>query len=384
MPASPTVTCPNCGQPISFDEALTKQFEETLRKQLVSEAAEKTSTLVKQAKQSAHQAAAADYEKQLQQLTLEASEKTRLLKEMTDQEVLLRQEKNKLEERERQLTLEVQRQIDREKLVLRENITKELEEATHFQNAQKEKQIEDLRRQLTEAQRVASQGSQQAQGEVVELELEQLLRRLCPLDRIDPVPKGMNGADILQRVCDRSGTVCGTIVWELKNTKAWSPGWIAKLKEDQRRETAEIAVLISAVLPEGIKEFGLVDGVWVGSIASVSGLSAVLRAGILEVAAAKIQGENKQEKIEILYTYLTGVAFSQRVQSVIEAYSELRSGLLAEKRAVTKLWAAREKQLDRAEFGMLGMWGDLEGLMGPALPKIELLELEALSIREDS
>ena len=114
----------------------------------------------------------------------------------------------------------------------------------------------------------------------------------------------------------------------------------------------------------------------------MSSLSSVLRSGLLEIAGARIQGENKQEKIEFLYQYLTGVAFCQRVQSVIEAYVELRSGLQTEKRAYAKIWAAREKQLDRAEQGMIGMWGDLEGLMGSALPKIDLLELEATLLEE--
>ena len=389
MPTTTTVTCPSCGKPISLDQALTHQFQESLKAEILSKTADQTATRIKEAEAAVrseslarHKAESEEITRQLRLLEIDQVDKNRQLREMAAHELKLRQEKNQLEERERQLALEVQRQVDAEKLVLRTAITKELEEITHFQTAQKEKQIDDLRRQLTEAQRVASQGSQQSQGEVVELELENLLKRLCPLDIIEPVSKGINGADIIHRVCDRRGVICGTIVWELKNTKAWSIGWIAKLKEDQRREKAEIAVLISSVLPEGIKAFGLVDGIWVGSIACVGGLSSVLRSGLLEIAGARTQGENKQEKIEFLYQYLTGVAFCQRVQSVIEAYVELRSGLQTEKRAYAKIWAAREKQLDRAEQGMIGMWGDLEGLMGSALPKIDLLELEATLLEE--
>ena len=382
MPTTSTVTCPSCGVPISIDEALTRQLQATIKAELKTEHSAQTEKRIREAEAAAKAEVAAKYQqqvedtqKQLRLLELDKVVKDRQLREMTEHELKLRQEKNQLEERERQLSLEVQRQVDAEKQVLRMAIAKELEEATHFQTAQKEKQIDDLRRQLSEAQRVASQGSQQSQGEVVELELENLLRRLCPFDLIEPVGKGINGADIVQRVCDRNGRACGTIVWELKNTKAWSQGWIAKLKEDQRREKAEVAVIVSSVLPEGIKDLGCIDGVWVGSLSCVGGLSAILRSGLLEVSSARSQGENKQEKVEILYQYLTGVGFSQRVQSVIEAYAELRSSLQTEKRAYAKLWASREKQLDRAEQGMVGMWGDLEGLMGPALPKMELLEL---------
>ena len=391
MPTTYTVNCPSCSEPISIDEALTRQFQDALKAELLLESSAATAKKIHEAEKTIREEAARKYQlqvqetqKQLRLLELDAQDKDRKLTEMAAHELKLRQEKNQLEERERQLSLEVQRQVDAEKQILRTNIAKEMEEASHFQNAQKEKQIDDLRRQLTEAQRVASQGSQQSQGEVVELELENLLRRLCPLDRIEPVGKGVNGADIIQRVCDRTGNACGTIVWELKNTKAWSSGWIAKLKEDQRREKAEVAVIVSSVLPDGIKELGCVEGVWVGSLSCVGGLSAILRSGLLEVSAARTQGENKQEKIEVLYQYLTGVAFRQRVQSVVEAYVELRQGLQTEKRAYAKLWASREKQLDRAELGMIGMWGDLEGLMGPALPKMELLELEAKESAEET
>jgi hypothetical protein len=383
MSTSLTITCPHCGQSISVDEVLTHQLQDKLKQELVAETSAQTAKRVQEAEAAARTAAEQRFaqqreasEVQLRQLQQDAAEKDRKLQAMSEQELALRREKNQLEERERQLALEVQRQVDAQRQELRTSIAKEIEEKAHFAAAQKDKQLDDMRRQLAEAQRVAQQGSQQSQGEVVELELEQLLARLCPLDTIAPVGKGVNGADIIQTVHDRSGAVAGKIVWELKNTKAWSQGWIAKLKEDQRRETAEIAVLITSVLPDGIKDFGLVDGVWVGSISCVAGLAAVLRGGLLEIATVRQQGENKQEKVGVLYQYLTGVSFSQRVQTVVEAYSAMRESLQKEKLVYTKIWASREKQLESASMAMAGMWGDLEGLMGPALPKIEVLSLD--------
>lgn len=359
-----TVTCPHCKTPIALDQALAQQLaaeQETILAKRIIEA-EATANRTVQLK--------------VQALEREKEQKDRQLEEMTKLELQLRQERNAVEERGRMLTLEVQRQVDEEHVRLRLSIAKEIEEKQHFQMAQRDKTIEDMRRQLAEAQRTASQGSQQSQGEVVELELEATLQRLFPMDQIIPVGKGVNGADIVQSVLDRTGTSCGKIVWELKNTKAWSQGWVAKLKEDQRREGAEIAVLITSVLPEGIHSFGSVDGIWVGSLPSVTGLATVLRGGLMQVSKVRGLNENKQGKMEVIYEHLTGLAFHHQVQSIVEAFMEMRDSLQKEKLDYTKRWAIREKQLDRALIGMSGMWGSLEGLMGPALQPMEVLSLE--------
>lgn len=370
-----TILCPHCRLSISLDQALAHQLAAEQESIMAAKIAEAEANAARSAK-ALHDQELQGITAKMQGLEQEKQQKDRQLQEMAALELQLRQERNTIEARERTLVLEVQRQVDEERVKTRELIAKEEEEKHHFQMAQRDKTIDDMRRQLAEAQRTAAQGSQQAQGEVVELELEATLRRLFPLDLITPVGKGVNGADIVQSVQDRTGNSCGKIVWELKNTKAWSQGWVAKLKEDQRREGAEVAVLITSVLPEGVVTFGYVDGVWVGSLASVSGLATVLRGTLLQVSKVRGLSENKQEKMEVLYEHLTGLAFHQQVQSIVEAFIEMRDSLQREKIDYTKRWAVREKHLDRALLGMSGMWGNLEGLMGPALQRIDVLSLE--------
>jgi hypothetical protein len=238
--------------------------------------------------------------------------------------------------------------------------------------AEKEKQIQDAKKANEELKRKLEQGSQQLQGEVLELQLEEMLRSAFPMDQIEPVPKGVNGADIIQRVISRSGRVCGTIVWETKCTKAWSDGWLPKLKEDQRRLTAEVAVLVSEALPKDCSTFIHMNGIWVtGSPCAIS-LGAVLRMQLMQIASARAAAAGAKQKSEVLYEYVVGsTEFRHRVEAIAEAFIGMQMGLQEEKRAAQRQWAKREKQIEQVISNTAGMYGELQALTGlPDLPAL--------------
>jgi hypothetical protein len=235
------------------------------------------------------------------------------------------------------------------------------------------KKLQDALKVNDELRRKLQQGSQQTQGEVLELELEELIKSSFPMDHIDPVPKGVNGADVIQRVMSKSGHLCGTIVWESKHTKTWNEGWLSKLKDDQRLVKADIAVLVSEVLPKDCRSFGQYEGLWVcGSQAAIS-LAVALRSQLVEVAMTKLAAVGKNEKMEILYQYLSGTEFKQRVEAIVEAFVAMQDDLQEEKRVAERRWARREKQIQKVISNTSGMYGDFQGLIGSSLQTIPLL-----------
>jgi hypothetical protein len=243
---------------------------------------------------------------------------------------------------------------------------------------EKDQTITAMQRQIEELKRRAEQGSQQLQGEVLELELEALLTAKFPRDTIRPVPKGEFGGDVLQRVVGPANQVCGTILWESKRTKNWSDGWLPKLREDQRAAKAEIAIIVSQALPKDVETFGLVDGVWVADPKVALAVAMSLRQTLIEVAGVRQASEGQQTKMEMVYSYLTGPRFRQRVQALVEAFSSMKEDLDREKKAITRQWAKREEQIDRVMQATVGMYGDLQGIAGRTLQEIEGLEFQGM------
>jgi hypothetical protein len=246
--------------------------------------------------------------------------------------------------------------------------------------AQKEKEIENesLKNKVAELTKKLEQGSQQTQGETLELVLEEDLKSLFPLDVIEPVPKGVRGADVIQIVHNNHGKPCGTIIWEFKNTKNWTDSWIQKLKDNQHQIKADIAILLTIALPKEIKGFGHVDGVWITDIHSYSSLCTALRMSLTQLHLVRQANLGKNEKMENIYQYLSGHEFKQRIQVIVDAFKTMKKDLNDEKEAMRRLWAKREKELERVTAGTTGMYGDLEGILGNTIPRIEGLELAAL------
>ena len=287
-------------------------------------------------------------------------------------ELEARKRARELDERAKNLDLEAERKIDAERQRIQEEASRRANEQYQLRLAEKEKQIQDAKKANDELKRKLEQGSQQAQGEVLELQLEELLRSTFPMDQIEPVPKGLNGADIVQRVLSKSGRLCGTIVWESKRTKVFSEPWLQKLKDDQRRLTAEIAVLVSEALPKDCSTFMCMNEIWVSNPQCAMSLAAALRMQLLNVARARAAANGTKQKSEVLYEYVvTSTQFRQRVEAIAEAFIGMQAGLLEEKRIAQRQWAKREKQIEQVISNTAGMYGELQALTGlPDLPSL--------------
>jgi hypothetical protein len=242
--------------------------------------------------------------------------------------------------------------------------------------AERDKTISSLQKQIDDLKRRADQGSQQLQGEVFELKLEAILRLKFPWDAIEPVPSGEHGGDVLHRVFGSIQQLCGTIVWETKRTKNWSDGWLAKLRDDQRTARADLAVIVSQSLPKDVEGFDLIDGVWVTSFQCAIPLAIALRQSIIDVAAARQAIDGQQTKMNMIYQYLTGPRFRDRIQAIVEKSSDMHADLEKERKAMMKLWAKREEQIRYVIESTAGMYGDLQGIAGRTLHEIEELEFK--------
>ena len=319
--------------------------------------------------------ALSEHQLELTDLKTQLEERTKSLNEAQQQELVLRKRQRELEERERAMGLELERKLDEERGKIREDALAKAAEEHHLRDREKDKQLDDMRKQIEELKRKAEQGSQQTQGEVQELELEEILRSNFRFDEIEPVAKGVRGADVLQRVCSSSGKAHGSILWESKRTKAWSDGWIQKLKDDQREAKADIGIIVSSNLPKGINHIGPLEGVWVTDFPSLVGLGTALRAGITQLAQVQDAMAGKGEKMELIYRYLSGPEFRHRVEAIVEAFVTMKNDLDSEKRAMERTWAKREKQIQRVIHNTSGMYGDLQGLIGSSLSPIPMLEL---------
>jgi hypothetical protein len=233
-----------------------KQIQEEVLRQVGLERAR----IEEEAKKKAEEKTLLDMKDLKEQL----NEKDKRLEEARKAELELRKQRRELEERQKSIELELSRRLDEEREKIRSEAVKAISEEHRLKDLEKDKKISDMLQQIEDLKRRAEQGPGQLKGEVLEIELEDLLRAEFPFDQIEPVAKGKRGADILQKVHNASGQYCGTIIWETKRTKGWNDGWIDKLKEDQREAKAEIAVIVTTALPKEVSNFALIDWVWVG------------------------------------------------------------------------------------------------------------------------
>lgn len=307
----------------------------------------------------------------------ELQRKDEKLKQAQAAEIEALRIKQEAEDAMREVELTVSRRLDEERIKVRDLAVRERDDEHRLKLAEKDKQLQDLAAKLEDAQRKATQGSQQLVGDVLELDLVDVLQQSFPHDRFERVKKGSKGADVLQTVISPSGTECGTILWESKRTKHWNDPWLAKLREDQREAKADIAALVTETLPDGMTCFGERDRVWVTPLATVAPVAAILRHGVVAVAAARQAGALADSKKDQIFSYLTSPQFGQRISRVTESYVEMRSDLDKEKRAITAIWGKREKQLDHILGGVSGFYGDLSGLVGSGLPTVHGLALPA-------
>ncbi len=417
----PTIICPKCKTEIRLTESLAaplieatrQQFEEklsqkddeiaqreqvlrdkekqvseakrTLEQQVADQVAEQLKAerqrVIEEESRKAKQASAAELESKARELSeLQEVLKSReeKLAEAQNAQAELIKKQRELDDAKRELELTVAKRVQDELSGVRTQAKREAEEGYKLKVAEADQTIASMQHTIEELKRKAEQGSQQLQGEVLELELENLLRAKFPFDTIEPVPKGEFGGDTIQRVVSQGGVMSGTILWESKRTKNWSNGWLVKLREDQRTAKAEISVLVSQALPDGIETFDVIDGVWVTHPRAILPVATILRHTLLQVSNARLISEGQQTKAEMVYQYLTGPRFKQRVEAIVEAFSSMQEDLDKERKAIMKQWAKRDEQIERVMGATVGMYGDLQGIAGKSIQEIEGLELPAL------
>jgi hypothetical protein len=294
------------------------------------------------------------------------------LTESQKNELELRAEKDAIEEQRKNLQLEIARGIDAGRAAIRDQAKKDADEANKLRFAEKDKIIEGMREKLAEAERKATQGSQQLQGDVLELDFEAALRQAFPQDLIEPVKAGVSGGDVLQRVLGNMGRPVGTVLWETKRAQNWGGNWCAKAKQDASEAKAEVAVIVSEVVPSSIGDFGEHEGVWIVRPNFAVPLSAVVRRGVIETAEARSSATGRETKKDLLYNYMTGPEFRAMLMGIAEPFREMHEELQSEKRSTLTRWKRQEKRIDRVLTSVAGLQGDLQGIAGSeiqALPK---------------
>jgi hypothetical protein len=354
-----------------------EQVEDQVTKRLASERAQLVAAEAKKA-QAASAAALSDKEEQVAELQAAlATNNTKLAEAQQQQAEVIRQQR-KLEDEKRELDLTVERRVQASVADIHLKARHEADEAARLRVAEKDQTIESMTRTIEELKRKAEQGSQQSQGEVLELELEELLRGRFPTDLIEPVAKGELGADVIQQVNGAVGQPAGIVLWETKRTKAWSDSWLAKLREDQRRCGADIALIISHALPKQIEHFDLMDGVWVAHPRCALPVAVALRQSLIELSSSRLVQQGQQTKMEQVYQYLTGNKFRQRIEAVVEKFNDMREDLDKERKFIGRQWAKRETQIVAVIESTVGMVGDLQAIAGKAMPEIASLEMPLL------
>ena len=368
--AEPNIACPSCGKKIPLTRALRTEIEASVKEDYERQLAEEVDRARTQAATEAGRRAAREMAVLREELAVQARD----LEAARQTELSMRKRERELERKQQDLELMVARKLDDERNTIIAETQSRAAEQHRLKDAEKERQLAEMRRQIEDLKRKADQGSQQLQGEAGEDELETILHAAFPCDEIAAVAQGIRGADLHHIVPDSRGARAGAILWECKNAKNWSDGWIAKLKDDQRALHADVAILVTASLPKGCTRFTIIEGVVVTDFSCAAAVAGLVRNHLLQLARTRGAVVNKDHKLELLHRYLSGVEFRQRVEAIVEAFERMREDLDQERRAAERQWAKRIKQIESVTFNISGMYGDLQGLV-PTLPPIARLEL---------
>lgn len=403
-----TLTCPHCAEAIDFESTLVHQIKHQLTEEQTRHFADQRRTLdqrdaaqKQQQEKLTQQAATQEAEvqrllngkqaelrnqlkKQLQAeqateveaLKEELQDKSTRIRTMQQQELELRRQQRQLVEQRDAMGLEIEKKLQGERHTIEAKALQKARDESQFNADQQQGLINSLTLQLTEMKRRIEQGSQQTQGEVMEVAIEKLLAETFPFDQIDEVSKGVNGADVVQTVRNEFGQVCGRIIYESKRTKAFSPAWINKLKGDLQAHKGDIAVLVTETMPKNCPQFGLHDGIWVCSFAEVRALAGALRQGVLRVAEVQTARQNQGEKMQVLYNYLTSNEFRQCIESIVQTFRSMQDSLEKEKRATKRRWIEHEKQIETVIDNTICMYGSMKAIAGGAVAEIAGLALE--------
>ena len=324
---------------------------------------------------------AADYENKLRMLENNNKDNEEKLKEARKKEFEFLQKEQELKNKEAELEIKLQRELQKERELMTEQIRKQETEKSQLKETEMQLKLKEVQLQLEEQRKLAEemkrraeQGSMQRQGEVQELLLEEILKENFPFDAIEEVGKGVEGADCIQIVRTNTGKECGRIIYESKRTKTWSNNWMDKLKTDKRSKGADIAILVSQVFPRDMERFGERDGIWICNFTEVASVAQVLRSGIIKINEAIKSQENKGDKMQMLYDYLTGNEFRGNVEAILEGFMSVKNGIIKEKAMMEKIWKEREKQMEKAILNTSSLYGSVKGIAGASVSDIPLLD----------
>ncbi|MDN3655740.1 DUF2130 domain-containing protein [Ferruginibacter paludis] len=323
----------------------------------------------------------ADYENKLRLLQNNNNDNEEKLKEARKKELEFLQKEQQLKNREAELEITLQKKLQEERGSLTEQIRHQENEKNSLKETGYQLKLKELELQLNEQKKLADemkrraeQSSMQRQGEVQELLLEAILKESFPFDIIEEVGKGVEGADCIQVVRTSSGTPCGKIIYESKRTKTWSNSWVDKLKTDMRSRGADVAILVTQAFPKDMERFGEKDGIWICNFSEVNSVAHLLRKGILTVHEIQRSEENKGDKMQLLYNYLTGNEFKGQVEAIVEGFMAMKQSIMKERIQMEKMWKEREKQLEKVLISTSGMYGSVKGIAGASVGNIPLLD----------
>ena len=405
------IKCPNCGTSIDVQDILSHQLEEEIKQKYQSQIAAEKKRYESQQEQLKQEKLDFEQKKKRENVLfqerlenqlkedkkeIEAKLKHKLKEEQSEQFEALQKELNEKSEQVKELNrskaeieklkrekgelkeaaeAEAQKRLNQILTTEKEKIKKSEEDKNELRFKEMQKQLEDQKKLTEEMKRKQEQGSMQLQGEVQELAIEEWLAAQFPLDTIQEIKKGARGGDCIQIVHTRTEQNCGTIYYESKRTKDFQPSWIEKFKADIRDKGANIGVLVTEVMPSDMDRMGLRDGIWICNYDEFKGLCAVLRQGIVQVNNAIVTQENKGDKMDLLYDYLTSNTFRMQIEAIVEGFTQMKSDLESEKRSMQRIWKQREKQIEKVVTNTIDMYGSIKGIAGNAIQSVKALEL---------
>jgi len=403
MPASTRINCPKCGHEFNVEDVLAQQIEEKYRNEMNlsitkiqedyakkenslkqketdlkqqqadidSMVAQKLKTETEKAAMTLKSQFEQQYEQQIKTLSDETLAAKKEISDLKNAKIENEQLKRKLKDQEQDLALVYEQKLTEKLKQEGEVIQKRESERVELKLKERDELIGSLTKQVDEMKRKAEQGSMQMQGEVQELAIEEILRNLFPVDLIEEVGKGIKGADTIHTVRNRIGVDCGKILYESKRTKTFVQDWIPKLKADALTVKADLLVIITEALPDGIEKIGQKDGVWICTFKDFKGMVIVLRESLVKISEAYSSQINKGEKMQMLYDYLTSNEFMFQVSAIVEGFSDLQDSYVREKRAMERIWKEREKQLEKVLLNTNHFIGSIKGIAGTSIPQLK-------------
>lgn len=393
---STKIKCPNCGTEFEPTDSIRHEIQKELRVKMAewqkqqqqgfeTKLLEESQKIQKESEERIRKSVSSDFENKLQLLQKTNADNEERLKLSRQKELEFLKKEQDFKTKEEELDLTVRKKVAEEREKLAEGLRKiEAEKAAQkevdyqMKIKQLEIKVDQANKLAAEMQRKAEQGSMQLQGESQELALEEMLAAAFPFDMIEEVGKGVRGADCVQTVRNNLGAECGKIIWESKRAENFGGDWIEKLKTDMRGLGADVAILVTRRYPKDMERFGEKEGVWICNFAEAKALASVLRDGIIRIYNAAKSQENKGDKMNMLYSYLTSPEFAGQWKAIREGFLSMKVSIQKERDAMERLWKAREKQLEKVLLNATHIRGSIDGISG-----LESVNLDLLGYSED-